>query len=371
MRKLVKGLLLAVVIGGLCDSACGDGKFFVTEKVPAGVPYQRAFIFFHDDSETLVLQSQYKLPRSTAIGDLGWVVPAPAVPELASVDSAAAKQFFRDLSFRTQPEPHHISSYLLAPAVVVFLGALALLLVCLMEYPFLSRTKLSRTAWHKRARASALVAIFTFVFVVALVPPLQRGTAGVEVLKAEKVGIYDVKVIRGETAGTITNWLDENGFGYDANDSAVFENYVDRNWCFVTAKVATDPNTAEGQIVAEGLVAPLILKFPSEEPVYPLALTSVAGTKTEVLLYTLSDRKLTCGGRLPLRHARETDPQVTLRVLRMMAEIEGWTLFDDVPDESMMLCKFKGRLTPDQMKQDLILKPAPDNEPYRETKTVW
>ncbi len=55
----------------------------------------------------------------------------------------------------------------------------------------------------------------------------------------------------------------------------------------------------------------------------------------------------------------------------MMAEIEGWALFDDVPDKSMMLCKFKGRLTPDQMKQDLILKPAPDNEPYRETKVVW
>lgn len=55
----------------------------------------------------------------------------------------------------------------------------------------------------------------------------------------------------------------------------------------------------------------------------------------------------------------------------MMAEFEEWALFDNVPDESMMLCKFKGRLTPEQMKQDLIFEPAADNEPYRETKVVW
>ncbi|MBN2130357.1 MAG: DUF2330 domain-containing protein [Sedimentisphaerales bacterium] len=372
MDKATRLLVLAIVLASAATT-CGDGKFFVAEKVPTGVPYQRAFLFFHEGSEALVLQSKYELPRSAGVDSLGWVVPVPAVPELASMDAATAKYFFRRLSFRTQPRPHHIRTCFGTAAVVIFLAALAFLLVCLIEYPFLSRMKLSRAAWHRRARAGALIVIFTFFFAVTtMMPHLGRASAGgVEVLKAEQVGVYGVKVIRGDTAEAILRWLTDNGFAFGTDDKDVFQNYVDHDWCFVTAKVQTDPNTPKERIVAEGLAAPLILQFDTESPVYPLALTSVAGTKTEVLLYTLSDTKLTCGERLPLRHARTMDSKEVLRLPLLTADVEKWPLLDNVPDESMMLCKFKGRLTPERMKQDLIFEAAADSTPYRETKVVW
>jgi len=158
------------------------------------VPYQRAFLFFHEGAETLVLQSKYKLPRSAGADSLGWVVPVPAVPELASIDAAMAKHFFRELSFRTQPKPNHISTYFLMGAIVLFLGALAFLLVCLMEYPFLSRMKLSRTMWHRPKESLAPAAD-------------DGGVRGMGVIRQRPGQVDDAVQVQGPT-GTRT---DETG----------------------------------------------------------------------------------------------------------------------------------------------------------------
>lgn len=137
---------------------------------------------------------------------------------------------------------------------------------------------------------------------------LERSIGGVDIIKAEKAGIYDVKVITSETAESIIDWLKDNSFNFDDNDTEVFQDYIDRNWCFVVAKVGSDKKVETGKIVAKGMVAPLILKFKTEKAIYPLALTSTIGTDTEVLLYTLSKDKLTCNEQLTLKHARSLLP---------------------------------------------------------------
>lgn len=75
--------------------------------------------------------------------------------------------------------------------------------------------------------------------------------------------------------------------------------------------------------------------------------------------------------RLPLRHARQAKTQLILRSLAAQAEMEQWSLLRDLPQKPMMLCKFKGQLTPEQMKRDLEFTPSPDTEPYRERLVVW
>ena len=126
---------------------------------------------------------------------------------------------------------------------------------------------------------------------------------GVEVVKAEKAGIYDIKVIQSESAEAIINWLKENAFAFNENDTRVFEDYINRKWCFVVAKVQPEAGTEEEKITYGRMVAPLILKFATEKVIYPLALTSTIGKETEILLYTLSDKKLDCNK--PRRRARD------------------------------------------------------------------
>lgn len=375
MRELARGLFLAVVIGGLCDSACGDGKMFVMlDRVPAKVPYQRALLLFHEGAETLVLQSKYELPGPNGIASLGWVVPVPAVPELASLDAQAGSSAFLLLSFRAGPRVRRVSSYLILAAALTYIGFAAALTLRVVRHIVSKGRRDTPASQDKHLARDIVAAVAGFVLILGFLMPslgVVREIADAEVVKSERVGIYDVKVIRGDTAGAITNWLDENGFRFDANDTVIFEGYVDRNWCFVTAQIAADPNTPERHIANEGLVAPLLLKFASEEPIYPLALTAATGADTEVLLYTLSDSKLTCGRRLKLRHAKRDRPGDIVGPVVQAMDPAKQALLDNLPEQSMMLCKFKGRLTPDQMKQDLILTPAPDNEPYRETKIVW
>jgi len=369
MERAARCVFLLAAVAALGERAQADGKFYYGETVPPDIPYQRALIIFHEGSETLVLQSKYELPQSADTNSLGWVVPVPAVPEIASVDAEAATSFFFSASLRTSPNVTVISDYVGCIAVCFLLGSIGFLLLCLVEYPFLSKIGLSKAAWKRRLSNGLIVALVAFVLSMGAVPHLGS-VRGVEVIKAEKAGIYDVKVIRGENAEAILSWLKENGFAFGDSDVHVFEDYVNRKWCFVVAKVQPDPETQEHRIVSEGMVAPLILKFETDKAIYPLALTSIVGVSTEVLLYTLSQSKLSCGKRLTLRHAGSSKPANLIARLLETADPKTKALFENVP-ESMTLCKFKKKLSPDQMKKDLEFELAADNDPYVEKKIVW
>lgn len=366
-------LLLLMVVAIPAIAAKGDGKFFVREKIPAGVPYQRAILLFYEGQETLILQSKYDLPESATVDSLGWIVPVPAVPEIAGGDADMAQHCFLIASRQTQPHLFRISHLFSLPCLVLFLGGFAFMVVCLIRYPLAKRAESTRVVWSRQTRNAVLVTVIAFVLMTISMPSLSRarGNAGVDVVKAEHTGIYDVKVIRSQSAEAIMEWLRENGFAVNDQDRQACEDYVLRGWCFVAAKVEPSAETEERKVVAEGMAAPLVLKFASERPVYPLALTATVGTETEILLYTLSDAKLTCGERLALRHAKQTEMQSILRSLIAQAEMEEWPLLRDLPETPMMLCKFKARLTPAQMRQDLEFAPAPDNEPYRERLITW
>lgn len=313
--KALSRYVLLVAFGGFAGRAQADGKFFA-EKVPAGIPYQRAFILFHESSEILVLQSKYELSQSASIGSLGWVVPVPTVPEVGSANYAEG--FFRTVYSHTRPMIFEISR--------IFL----------------------------------------------IIPLFFRGAGGrdVEIIKAEKAGIYDVKVIRSDSTDAILGWLKENGFGFSDADAEVFKDYIDRQWCFVVAKVEPDQQAETRRIAANRMVAPLVLKFETDKPVYPLALTSTIGVDTEILLYTLSERKLICGKQLTLRSARSTSTASLIGSLHYVAEPRTFGYFTNIP-KSMILCKFKKKLKPEEMSRDLQFEFAPDNEPRVETIIVW
>jgi hypothetical protein len=368
----MRGLLLVAAVEILGGTAWGDGKFFVREKVPADVPYQRAILLFHEGSETLVLQSKYDIKGSAGVASLGWVVPVPAVPEIASADPAVATHCFWLAARKTQPKVFRVSSLFVVIPLGLLLAGFGFMLFCVVQYPFVRNVPAAEAAWGRRSKMGALVTIAGLLLTVVTLPSLSMARGGgVDVIKAEQVGIYDVKVVRGDSAEAITGWLKDNGFAFGDSDTQVFQGYADRGWCFVTAQVDPNRATDTARVAREGLVAPLILQFASERPIYPLALTATVGTETEILIYTLSDNKLTCGERLTLRHATQSKAQEILKLFSMTAAVEQWPVFQNLPETPMMLCKFKGRLTAAQMREDLAFEAAADNEPYREHKTVW
>ncbi|HCO94349.1 MAG TPA: hypothetical protein DIU00_10420 [Phycisphaerales bacterium] len=371
MKAIARCALFILIIGCFGGRTLGDGKFFV-EKVPPDIPYQRAFILFHEDSETLVLQSKYELSQSEAIDSLGWVVPVPSVPEIASADADATWISFYKASVHTQPKVTRISGFIFPITVIFFFGCIGFLVVLFVEYLFLNTIRLPKAAWQRRLWISLLTTLIVLFLMMSTRPLFFKASFGVEVeiVKAEKAGIYDVKVIRSQSAEAILGWLTENGFGFNEDDTHIFKDYIDRGWCFVVAKVEPAPEIEEHKIVVEGMVAPLILKFEAEKAVYPLVLTSTIGSETEILLYTFSEKKLDCGKRLTLRYAGKKKSTYFMVDLLSVAEPETSVLFENIP-KFMYLCKFRKKLKPEEMKTDLEFEFAKDNQPYREKKIMW
>lgn len=354
-------LVLALMV--ISSIAFGDGKFFYREKVPVGVPYQRALLIFEDGKETLVLQSKYKTVEVEDMNSIAWVVPVPGVPELASMNAREITFIFFLLGLQSRPHVIpilQISIYLSVIVIICFVVAKGL------NWFFAKLVKAGAKPVVVNGFRIAVWVVVGFVLIASILMPSLSKVANVDVLKAETVGIYDVKVIKGDDASAVTEWLEDNGFGFDRRDFEVFDQYIKKGWCFVTAKVSKKVDLSSKGAISEGLAAPLIMRFDTKEAIYPLALTGTTNINTEVLLYIFSDHKMECGDRLRLAFSGEKTNPFEQGSFSSAVEPNGF--FSDVKTKLWQMCKFKGTLEPDQMKEDIVFKQAKDDEPYRKIR---
>lgn len=367
MRMPIAIIALFFAIAG---SAMADGIMVVREEIPPKIPYQRALILFDKGVETLVLQSRYKLPDGQEESVLGWVVPVPAVPEVASIPAYDAHVVFGLLDFSSSPDVTEIAPILLIVALCTVFGLSSVtLLLCLISFvwPFSERFMLCRGQLARFATLGVVACVIVSFFVSLF--GLAGSGSSVEVVSAQQVGIYDVRVIRSDDADALVNWLNENQFKLGERQAAAFQAYVSKGWCFVVACIRPGDKKDEWRRVAEGLAAPLILRFPHPDPVYPVAVTGTGGFETEILVYLASKIKMTCNNRLALRFAGSMGMG---RLDHLLYEIDPKEFFADVDlDEFDYLCKFKGRLKPEEMAEDIVFVKDPDTTPYREHVFRW
>jgi hypothetical protein len=358
-----------IIVACTAATALADGKMFWREKVPPKIPYQRALILYRDGTETLVLQSRYEIPKTGEKTKLGWVVPVPAVPEIASMPAETARHMFMYLSMNSRPRETRIGAMLFG---ALFLGvagiSLITLLLCLVSFvvPMPSWFKHNRGRLARYSMFGLLLCLLAGVLLPSLAS--ARGSFGVDVITEQRVGIYDVRVVRSDDANGLISWLNTNSFSFAEQDAATFDSYVSKGWCFVVAIINPTAHQKEGEIVAEGLAAPLILRFPHASPIYPLALTGTGGYETEILIYFASERKMSAGGSLTLRYA---GPMYDGNIKILSRAVEPGDFFGPDVMEYPYLCKFKDRLIPAQMNQDIVFRAAGDENPYREHVVKW
>jgi hypothetical protein len=361
MKRAVLFLVLVFLFVGSVP-VLADGMFYWPESIPPEIPYQRALLLFEGGYETLIVQSKYHM-SSSATSEFGWVVPVPSVPEMASVEPDLAEWLFWELASNSQPAVTDLPRSLgnLLGVICLFIVPASGFVLLLCGVSFLT----NRLGFIRRRReAVAVAAAFLFtaslgvLMILALyatwfMPP--SATSTIEVLTEEQVGIYEVQVVKAGEAGDLIQWLNENRFQFDKEDTQVFDEYLRRGWCFVVARV--DPTRhMDAKILTEG-------------PVYPLALTATAGNDTQVLLYVLSKHKWENDGRLRLEYAGGA----SLGLLEDVCRGASPGLAAACLDDTLLpyLCKFKGTLTPAQMEQDLVLTPAEDDESYRKHIIKW
>jgi len=321
--------LIALAIMSPVPLAHADGKFY-SDRIPPELPYQRAIVTFDGARETLLVESKLEAKEGERFG---WVVPVPSVPDLASPDPRTVDRRYSWLEENTQPRVINLK-------LVAVLAPYA----CWILYRLVLRVRRG-----KRMLVAVFIGTLAYLALLWLVLPKNevsaRKSSAVLIVKEERVGPYEAKVLRGDSASDLFAWFKENGFAFDDRDRAAIDSYVARRWVFVAAKLDRDAKGAQGK-----MVPPLQLTFPAREAVYPLVLTGTGGSTTEILLYVFASGRMDDGGRLPLHFS---------------AELRGAYL------EQAYVTKFRGQLAPEQMRTDLVLKPAAFNASYRPVEFTW
>lgn len=366
MIRIITIILLLLAIS---FEAFADGKMYGMEKVPPTIPYQRATILFKNGVETLILQSRYDIPPNSPKQPLGWIVPVPTTPEIASMPANQASGMFFWLSRDSRPKEIFMPEYFFESMLKV---SFVILIISLVSFVFPIPDK-QKNRRQKLIKLS-IIGIFISLIVIAYFQFTSfRGSRDIEVISEQRVGIYDVRVVKATTAEDMIAWLNDNGFKYNSEDKVVFESYISKGWCFVAAKINPTKENSTTEIVSEGLAAPLILRFPQKSPIYPVALTSTGNHKTEILIYIASDMKMTSDNRLKLRFAGALSPvsKKTIFDLYSSSGVTPRNFFNKMDLSFSSLSKFKETLTPENMRQDIIFTPAKDDSEYRERPVTW
>lgn len=343
-----------------------DGKMYVAEKIPTRIPYQRALILHDEGVQTMVLQSQYQIPGGSKARSLGWVVPMPAPPEVASVAADDVEQLFRMIDWKSAAKVTRISNTVY---ITLFLICLAGAPVSLI-WSFLPRA----SEFKERLRLISfycLSGVVFLFFMLCLTARAWKGADGVEIIRTERCGIHDVQVVRARDAGELVAWLNANSFHYGEADKAAIASYIGRGWCFVVSKVDPRAEASDSAVVTKGLLAPLILRFASPNPVYPVALTATGGHPTDILIYLASKVPMRTDSPLTLRYSGSS--QVAGRELAKLYEVDPPEFFQPLDKllEFTHLTKFKATLSPAQMAKDIEFHPVPGAPDYRERIYRW
>jgi hypothetical protein len=134
----------------------------------------------------------------------------------------------------------------------------------------------------------------------------------VSVLQSQRLGNYDVTVLRPRDAQALSSWLTAASLApLTRPATTAVDNYIARKWCFLVARLDHDgdePATPH----------PIVATFPAAAPVYPMKLTGVSGSATRVELFGVADRQLVANGFACIsadRYTREAG--------------RSWTPYDD------------------------------------------
>ena len=218
----------------LADGCFVFPKFVWDKHRDINEPTQKAIIVHDAGREELILQVKYDGP----LDEFGWLIPVPNLPTVKK----GSMECFYELSKFTQKnmEPRSLT-----------LG-------------------------------------------------MSKGIGGdgkeppVKVIEVKTVGAYDIAVLSTKDSAALENWLKENQFSFPANAAGVIDAYVKQHWYFIAAKINLKSWSlfSTSEKLASGELHPLQISFNSEHCVFPLKISSLNNTPSEVQVYVLSPEPL-------------------------------------------------------------------------------
>ena len=338
-------LTVVVVIALFCDPCRGDGMVFpAVIDQRAQIPDQQALIVWRDGIETLAIETRF-VGTGT---EFAWVVPLPSVPEV----SPATTGLFPTLRATTTPKLVDSSG---ARGLCWLLGWL-LVLVWVIRF----------TGGWRGVLLVTLVVVTGMIVILAPALGTARGGAdvpGVAVHDRAIVGSYDTATISGKDGSALAAWLTSNGFATPPEAKPVINDYAARGWCFVAAKLRRSESSDK-----PATPHPLVFKFSSAAPIYPLRLTSVGSSGLGLELYVFGPQAAAAPGLDVIRctQPRYSEAEEGIAVSFHFRDSERLEISHSglraLADGGAVVTRLSGRLSSGQMQSDMTIAWVPFEE---------
>lgn len=278
-RKILFLHLVVFVLSSASNFSFANGCYMPEMAYPKlpDIPLQRAIVVWKGGIETLVVESALDSESK----NVGWILPLPAEPtSLAKSDAGTLTSMTRCVRPKIT---HDIGSDLM---IVPFIFLALIPLTCVWIFRVDDKVR------SKEIRILVLLYIpVGLVLTAILLPSLGRKAGGstgspfIQIQSIQRVGNYDVSVLRAENAGALAKWLADNKFKtLDERARTIVDDYISHKWCFMVARLRRDSG-------GPATPHPILATFPADKPVYPMKLTALADSTTRVELYVIADKR--------------------------------------------------------------------------------
>ncbi len=331
MKRYIPFILLLALL--ILPTALADGCYIPPTNYEGDIlePEQKAIIFWDGTVEKLILQVSFE----GEMDEFAWIVPVPSYPTL---DQSTARLFI---------ELYSITA------------------------PLYRRSGMSKG--------------------FGMMGTGKMDEAGITVHEEKQVGIYQTATLSAENPEALIEWLNENEYQVPEKLSPLMDFYIEKDWYFVAMRISVDDIYTQDMMQSRDWIAniePLQLSFETDTMVYPLKITSLNGGETEVLLYTFAPYKtnsMNIDGfeeefgsfvdkieyNLLSRVADESyypyDNYYSYYPHYSEEDISevDFTWLEELSSGEFFLTKLRGKLTAQDMVDDLILGQADNNDEYR------
>ncbi|TSC90547.1 MAG: hypothetical protein CEN92_454, partial [Candidatus Berkelbacteria bacterium Licking1014_96] len=219
MKKFLLIIVVILIIGCIfkLSIARANGGMFPPDGYYMNETGQKAFIYYADQTENLVISAKY----TGNSADFAWVIPTPSKPEIFKSDA----EIFTKLQKLTVDSNNDSLTF-----------------------------------------GTALNSLGT------------RKSESVEVIEEKTIDIYDTAILKATDDKALASWLIEHKYTFPEDQSFMLKEYIDNGWYFAIAKIqnALTNDLDIKTKLAQGTVAPLRLKFQSNKIIYPMKLTRLA-----------------------------------------------------------------------------------------------
>lgn len=358
----MKHLLAMLILLSLCPQLLANGGYKPTIEVAASptIPVQRALITFRDGVETLIVESTFQTPSREVV----WILPLPAEPtSLTKADSG----LLETLSIQLQPKIITTSAI---PWTLIL--AAALLVIPLAFTRFMTQERLSIVSVIGIALIGWVIGMVVFMPALGRARSSAGGGAGTEpgvaILDSLRVGNYDSKILRADSASALADYLAMHKLQpLSASEKKIFDQYIAEGWCFVLSQLHQD---AAG---APATPHPICATFPTKAPIFPMRATAMAGSTTHVELFIATNGHADAPGFVtvlsqgmhPGESYRSSYPNTTF------TSYYGPPIsHPDLKDLLWNACtvtKLTADLTPAQMDRDIAISTSTYRGPYRQS----